>query len=809
MDSSGDGGDEGAPASSSAPSAGPGGASGSSGKPTARRVMKTPYQLEVLEQTYTDDPYPNEAKRVELSAKLGLTDRQLQMWFCHRRLKDRRPPPATKQRDEEVAVPVLAPPPVLQHSLPHPHAEPTYGEQLLLPCGSSRRGPGRSSAVPRISAPEVDRRYYEAHPVMLPPQAPVQLTRAAHRAIETVQQLIGEPLREDGPVLGDHFDPLPPGAFGAPMPVVPEQRKQPYRSHETSVFSAHDPKPMKASAFLPSIDPSVSSTVTGKRKYMSGNSSHLPSRAVHEYQFLPEHTSDIYERTSQSCFYDASAEASNSRISSLSTGSRLVHGAEKASSYAFDGQVSGSSHLNQHGKPLISLSGSTDYEMASNIDVSPAPIEGQFGIPQVAGLQNPLASAEGVDYHDDAYRLDRKRKHNEESKIAKEVDAEEKRIRKELEKQDVLKKKREEQMRKEVERYDRERKKEEERFMREKQREEERLQKEQWREQKRMEKFLVKQSLRAEKLKQKEELRKEKEAARQKAANERATARRIAREYMELMEDERLELMELVSRSKGLPSMLSLDSDTLQQLDSFRGMLTQFPTEAVRLKVPFSIKPWTSSESNIGNLLMVWKFFFTFADVLELPSFTLDEFVQSLHDYDSRLLGELHVAVLKSIIKDIEDVARTSSVVSGVNQSSSANPGGGHPQIVEGAYAWGFNILTWQRHLTYLTWPEILRQFGLSAGFGPQLKKRTEDVYHDDNEGRNSADVISTLRNGSAAVKSAALMKERGYTNRRRSRHRLTPGTVKFAAFHVLSLEGDEGLSILEVAEKIQSEIWT
>ena len=35
------------------------------------------------------------------------------------------------------------------------------------------------------------------------------------------------------------------------------------------------------------------------------------------------------------------------------------------------------------------------------------------------------------------------------------------------------------------------------------------------------------------------------------------------------------------------------------------GMLTQFPSEAVRLKVPFSIKPWTSSESNIGNLLMV------------------------------------------------------------------------------------------------------------------------------------------------------------------------------------------------------------
>lgn len=79
-------------------------------------------------------------------------------------------------------------------------------------------------------------------------------------------------------------------------------------------------------------------------------------------------------------------------------------------------------------------------------------------------------------------------------------------------------------------------------------------------------------TLQAEKQKQKEELRKEKEAARQKAANERATARRIAREYMELVEDERLELMELAALNKGLPSMLYLDSDTLQQLHSFRGM---------------------------------------------------------------------------------------------------------------------------------------------------------------------------------------------------------------------------------------------
>ena len=52
------------------------------------------------------------------------------------------------------------------------------------------------------------------------------------------------------------------------------------------------------------------------------------------------------------------------------------------------------------------------------------------------------------------------------------------------------------------------------------------------------------------------------------------------------------------------------------------------------------------------------------------------------------------------------------------------------------AYAWGFDIRSWQRHLNPLTWPEILRQFGLSAGFGPQLKKRNvEQAYlRDDNE---------------------------------------------------------------------------
>lgn len=65
-------------------------------------------------------------------------------------------------------------------------------------------------------------------------------------------------------------------------------------------------------------------------------------------------------------------------------------------------------------------------------------------------------------------------------------------------------------------------------------------------------------------------------------------------------------------------------------------------------------------------------------------------------------------------------------------------------------------------------------------------------------------DVVSTLRSGAAAANAVALMQGKGVGHVRRNQYRMTPGTVKFAAFHILSLEGDKGLSILQVADRIQ-----
>lgn len=55
-----------------------------------RRRFKTPSQLQALEEFYNEHKYPTESMKAELAEKLGLTEKQVSGWFCHRRLKDKR-----------------------------------------------------------------------------------------------------------------------------------------------------------------------------------------------------------------------------------------------------------------------------------------------------------------------------------------------------------------------------------------------------------------------------------------------------------------------------------------------------------------------------------------------------------------------------------------------------------------------------------------------------------------------------------------------------------------------------------------------
>ncbi|XP_052209698.1 homeobox-DDT domain protein RLT1 [Diospyros lotus] len=55
-----------------------------------KRRLKTPSQVKALEQFYSEHRYPSEKKKSQLAESLGLTEKQVSGWFCHRRLKDKK-----------------------------------------------------------------------------------------------------------------------------------------------------------------------------------------------------------------------------------------------------------------------------------------------------------------------------------------------------------------------------------------------------------------------------------------------------------------------------------------------------------------------------------------------------------------------------------------------------------------------------------------------------------------------------------------------------------------------------------------------
>jgi hypothetical protein len=48
--------------------------------------------------------------------------------------------------------------------------------------------------------------------------------------------------------------------------------------------------------------------------------------------------------------------------------------------------------------------------------------------------------------------------------------------------------------------------------------------------------------------------------------------------------------------------------------------------------------------------------------------------------------------------------------------------------IVTEAHSWGFDVSTWRAHLNALTWPEVLRQLAITAGFGPRRCRPAKQV---------------------------------------------------------------------------------
>lgn len=152
------------------------------------------------------ETYPSEAIRAELSEKLGLTDRQLQMWFCHRRLKDKNTSGGTEKKPRAGVTGVK------RNAMESPR------EDLMVAEAASDRGSGSVSRSGSGSGSGSSR--FDNGDDM--PTKPIRHYESPRRAMERrviacIETQLRETLREDGPIIGVEFDELPPGAFGSPI----------------------------------------------------------------------------------------------------------------------------------------------------------------------------------------------------------------------------------------------------------------------------------------------------------------------------------------------------------------------------------------------------------------------------------------------------------------------------------------------------------------------------------------------------------------------------------------------------------------
>ncbi|KAM1165207.1 hypothetical protein PS2_024417 [Malus domestica] len=231
-----------------------------------------------------------------------------------------------------------------------------------------------------------------------------------------------------------------------------------------------------------------------------------------------------------------------------------------------------------------------------------------------------------------------------------------------------------------------------------------------------------------------------------------------------LVDDEELEQRELQVRPNSLGC-----SDHFTNGDHAcslcKDLLAKFPPNSVTMKLPFDMQPWDSSPEIVKKLFKVFHFLYTYAIMVDISSFTIDEFAQAFHDKDSMLLVKIHVALLKLLLTNVEAELSCGSIP---HLSKSCN----FLAFIHSVENQKSTLEFWKRSLNPLTWTEIMRQVLVAAGFGSK-------------QGAMRRDALS---------KEMSLMVKYG----------LRPGTLKGELFRVLLEQGIHGLKASELAKSLQ-----
>lgn len=644
----------------------------------AKRKMKTPSQIEMLEQAYTVSSTLSEQMRQELAQKTELSSREISMWFANKRFQGKQAHLIRKCNREVV------------HSLPvHPNLS-GGGSGFVLAASACHFMDSTTNEASSIS----ERSSYLIQPMPSVPRPKMktqvqQVTskvQNSHHSLDPLvltfmERKLGGRLREDGPLVGINFDPLPPGAFGSPLCSGNEMMrklKQPTRAPKgksilkdntgsikvSSVYQGTDSRCLQNSLWrLPidetgfSVNPDSVHNLSSKLPCFLPGKQHPQKKEMHPDNVLQADAQitiyPINDIVDKFVLTDTLANDVTSQTERLQKGEE-VQTEDKVE--ALDGLVACEK---QHIKRKREVQAHTDKEMCDQ--------ERHNGETVIHGKQSDEGKLKYVDQLDCC------------------------------------------------------------------------------------QKQVNKGNMEEEKVRQPEVLHLGNDAI-EEAVSRSFIAHGNIQGNMQLIEDEHLELMKLAASRKGLSSINFLDKDTLNKLQAFQDMLGTFPPESVPMKRPFAIPPWTESEENVGNLLMVWKFLVTFAGEFGLWPFTLDEFVQAFHDQASE---------------------------------------------------WGFDIHFWKRKLNFLTWPEILRQFALSVGFGTKLKKVGCAYSHGDKQGVNAGYRVASLDKNVVGSDSVPVQ-DKDKSSSSDSCYQLAPGTLEFAVFRALFLGRSEGLTPSEVADYIQ-----
>ncbi|KAL3653328.1 hypothetical protein CASFOL_003009 [Castilleja foliolosa] len=194
-----------------------------------KRTVKTNAQVQALENFYNEHKYPPESMKLQFAVSIGLTEKQVSGWFCHRRIKDKRilnvstviqqdhvsgprqdSCGSTKQADDRNfdAREVESQRPTLHEYYRGPHNRMDDASSVS---NSSLRNnmTNQGNLVPKFSTDT------ETGAKTRPGPAGYLKVRgqSENNAITVVKRQLGNHYREDGPPLSVEFDLLPPGAF--------------------------------------------------------------------------------------------------------------------------------------------------------------------------------------------------------------------------------------------------------------------------------------------------------------------------------------------------------------------------------------------------------------------------------------------------------------------------------------------------------------------------------------------------------------------------------------------------------------------